>query len=302
MPSGLLYGLVAAAGWGLVDVIASVTGKRLGPIAFAAATQSIGLAVFVALAIITRTTIGPTAAGEAFLFGGVAAIGYLAAFTALRIGPLAVVSPVMASYGGLTVVLAVVFRNEQLTSAQWVGVALTTSGIVLAALVLDDGIRKARPVSAGVAFALIACLGFAFATVGLAAPIQAAGWLPATVISRFGNVALVLHVPRRCGRPEAKGPRWGGRTPPRRGPGAGDRAAGGRPAGRRREHQLRRGPGAVGDVGRGAQLVVRASTGDRLRGPCPSRAAATDAMAGARGARARRRRAGVADLTLTRAG
>ena len=73
----------------------------------------------------------------------------------------------MASYGGLTVVLAVVFRNEQLTSAQWVGVALTTSGIVLAALVLDDGIRKARPVSAGVAFALIACLGFAFATVGL---------------------------------------------------------------------------------------------------------------------------------------
>ena len=114
MPSGLLYGLVAAAGWGLVDVIASVTGKRLGPIAFAAATQSIGLAVFVALAIITRTTIGPTAAGEAFLFGGVAAIGYLAAFTALRIGPLAVVSPVMASYGGLTVVLAVVFRNEQL--------------------------------------------------------------------------------------------------------------------------------------------------------------------------------------------
>jgi drug/metabolite transporter (DMT)-like permease len=192
MPSGLLYGLVAAVGWGLVDVVASVTGKRLGPIAFAAATQSVGLAVFVVLAIVTRTAIGTTAAGEALLFGAVAAVGYLAAFTALRIGPLAVVSPVMASYGGLTVVLAVVFRGEHLTAAQWIGVALTTTGIVLAALVLDDGLRKARPVSAGVAFALIACLGFAFATVGLAAPIQAAGWLPATVISRFGNVALVL--------------------------------------------------------------------------------------------------------------
>jgi uncharacterized membrane protein len=192
MPSGLLYGLVAAVGWGLVDVVAAVTGKRLGPIAFTAATQSVGLAIFVTLAIVTGTSIGPTAAGEALVFGAVAAIGYLAAFTALRIGPLAVVSPVMASYGGLTVVLAVLFRGEHLTTPQWVGVALTTTGIVLAALVLDDGLRRARPVSTGVAFALIACLGFAFATVGLAAPIQAAGWLPATVISRAGNVALVL--------------------------------------------------------------------------------------------------------------
>src|SRR6476660_5792109 len=139
MPSGLLYGLVAAVGWGLVDVVASVSGKRLGPIAFAAATQSVGLAVFIVLAIITGTAIGPTAAGAALLFGAVAAIGYLAAFTALRIGPLAVVS-------------AVIFRNEHLTPAQWLGVGLTTAGIVLAALVLDDGLRKARPVSTGVAF------------------------------------------------------------------------------------------------------------------------------------------------------
>src|SRR3954470_8325153 len=121
MPSGLLYGLVAAVGWGLVDVVASVTGKRLGPVAFTAATQTVGLAVFVTLAIVTETAIGTTAAAEALVFGGVAAIGYLAAFTALRIGPLAVVSPVMASYGGLTVVLAVVFRGEHLTTFQWVG-------------------------------------------------------------------------------------------------------------------------------------------------------------------------------------
>src|SRR6478609_8567392 len=117
MPSGLLYGLVAAVGWGLVDVVASVTGKRLGPLAFAAATQEVGLALFVVIAIVTGTAIGPP--------GAVAAIGYLAAFTALRIGPLAVVSPVMASYGGLTVVLAVIFHNEHLSPEQWIGVALT---------------------------------------------------------------------------------------------------------------------------------------------------------------------------------
>ena len=42
------------------------------------------------------------------VIGVVAAGAYLSFFTALRIGPLAVVSPVVAAYGGLTVVLAVV--------------------------------------------------------------------------------------------------------------------------------------------------------------------------------------------------
>ena len=44
---------MAAVGWGLVDVVATVTGKRLGPIAFTAATQSVGLAVFLTLALWT---------------------------------------------------------------------------------------------------------------------------------------------------------------------------------------------------------------------------------------------------------
>ena len=51
-------------------------------------------------------------------FGVVAAGAYMSFFTALRIGPLAVVSPVVAAYGGLTVVAAVLIRGESLTLLQ----------------------------------------------------------------------------------------------------------------------------------------------------------------------------------------
>jgi drug/metabolite transporter (DMT)-like permease len=194
MPSGILFGLVAALGWGLVDVSAAITGRRLGPIALAALAQSLGLTVFVALAIATGVVLDATIAVEAALFGAVAGIGYMAAFTALRIGPLAVVSPVMATYGALTVVLAVIFRGEQLALTDWLGVAFATVGIALAGLVADDGWRNVRPVSIGVGFALLADVGFAVSTVGLAAPIQAAGWLPTMLVSRAANVALVVLV------------------------------------------------------------------------------------------------------------
>src|SRR5262245_49389470 len=194
MPSGLLYGLVAALGWGLTDVSAAITGKRLGPVALAAFAQTLGLSVFLLLAFATGTALASPVAMQAALFGLVAAVGYMSAFTALRIGPLAVVSPVMATYGALTVILAVVFRNERLDVSDWLGVAFTTTGILLVALVVDGGWRSARPVSIGVGFALLADVGFAVSTVGLAAPIQEAGWLPAMTVSRAANVALVVLV------------------------------------------------------------------------------------------------------------
>jgi drug/metabolite transporter (DMT)-like permease len=194
MPSGLLFGLVAALGWGLTDISAAITGRRLGPIAIAASAQSLGLAVFIVLAVATGVGLDATIALEAALFGVIAGIGYMSAFTALRIGPLAVVSPVMATYGALTVVLAVIFRGEQLKVTDWLGVAFATAGIALAGLVADGGWRSVRPVSIGVGFALLADIGFAVSTVGLAAPIQEAGWLPTMLVSRAANVALVVLV------------------------------------------------------------------------------------------------------------
>lgn len=190
-PAGLLFGLAAAAGWGLTDVTAAVAGRRISPLVLAVTAQSIGLGLFVLVLLVSGRSLTATAAGDAALFGMIASLGYVASFAALRIGPLAVVSPVIAAWGGLTVVLAVVFRGETLTVGDWIGVLLATIGVALVGLVLDGGSRP-RLVSRGVGFALLANLGFAIPTVGLAAPIQEVGWLPVTVISRVANLSTVV--------------------------------------------------------------------------------------------------------------
>ena len=51
------------------------------------------------------------------LLGLIGAGAYCAYFTGLQVGPIAVVSGVVAAFGGLTVVLSVVFRGESLTTA-----------------------------------------------------------------------------------------------------------------------------------------------------------------------------------------
>jgi len=101
-----------------------------------------------------------------------------------------VVSPVVSLYGGLTVVLSVLLLGEQLAPLQAVGVVVATSGVVLAAVAFDQGIRSPRPVGPGVAYALVALVAFAAVTILLSGPIRAAGWLPIMLLSRIANAGV----------------------------------------------------------------------------------------------------------------
>lgn len=193
MPIGLDYGLIAALCWGSTDVFATIGGRRLGSLPVAAIAQGVSLlvAVLIAIPLGGGLPTDPVVLGASFFFGVVAAGAYLSFFTALRIGPLAVVSPVVAAYGGLTVVGSVLIRGESLTAFQALGAALATAGVVLTGVVFDGGWRGTRIVGRGVVFSLVAMLLFTVLTVGMATPIRAAGWLPVVLASRLANAATI---------------------------------------------------------------------------------------------------------------
>lgn len=193
MSIGLVLGLVAAACWGTVDVSAAFAGRRLGSLRVAAIVQLASIIAILVVCLVTGTGL-PRTAGDtlASVVNGVVAAGaYLSFFTALRIGPVSVVSPVVAAYGGVTVVLAVLLRGETLAPLQAVGAAVATAGVVLTGLISDGGLRGTRLVGRGVVLSLVAMACFAVLTVGLAGPIRSAGWLPVLLASRLANAATI---------------------------------------------------------------------------------------------------------------
>jgi drug/metabolite transporter (DMT)-like permease len=193
MSIGLLYGLVAAVCWGSTDVTAALSGRRLGSLRIAAIVQLTSLVAVVILCVIRSSglPLKPEDTVAAAVNGVVAAGAYLSFFTALRIGPVSVVSPVVAAYGGLTVVLAVLLRGETLTTLQALGATIATAGVILTGLVFEGGVRGARIVGRGVVFAIVAMVCFSVLTIGLAGPIRSAGWLPVLLASRTANAATV---------------------------------------------------------------------------------------------------------------
>jgi len=207
MSIGLTLGLAAALCWGMVDVTAAFAGRRLGGLRVAAVLH-LTIAVVIILLAVIRGSGFPEKPGDfvaAVVNGTVASVAYLSFFTALRIGPVAVVSPVVAAYGGLTVVLAVAFRGETLAPLQALGAALATGGVILTGLISDRGWRGTRLVGRGVVFALIAMGSFAILTVGLSGPIRSAGWLPILLASRLANAFAVWLV-----LASVLGTRWSG--------------------------------------------------------------------------------------------
>lgn len=192
MPLGLLTGLGAALSWGTLDVFSALAARRVGSLIVTTGIQLIGATLVIVLAVATRTAFpsDPGVIVGASLVGLAGAGAYLAYFTGLRIGPISVVSGMVAAYGGLTVVLAVVIRNESLTVIQAAGAALATVGVILTGVSFTGSIRGTRLASPGVAFAFVALILFATMSIGTDIVLDSAGWLEVLLVSRTANAIL----------------------------------------------------------------------------------------------------------------
>jgi drug/metabolite transporter (DMT)-like permease len=192
MPIGFLTGLGAALSWGTLDVFSAISSRRIGSLKVTTGITLVGAFLIVVIAIGSGTTF-PT---DPFVLVGSAVVGvagagaYLTYFTGLRIGPIAVVSGMVAAYGGLTVVLAVVIRGETLTSLQAFGAAVATVGVIMTGVAFDGSLRGTRLASPGVAFAIVALVLFATMALGTDIVIDRAGWLQVLLVSRLTNAVL----------------------------------------------------------------------------------------------------------------
>jgi len=210
MPFGLFAGLAAALSWGTMDIASALVSRRIGSLRVMAGVQLVGAVLFVLLAIATATRIpsDPRVIAISAFLGVIGAGAYLSYFKALQVGPIAVVSGMVAAYGGLTVGLAVVFRGETLTGVQALGAAVATIGVIMTGVAFGGGLRATRFAGPGVVFAVVALVLYAAMAITIDIAIESATWLQVLLVARLVNgvisivtiVALVVMARRAAGR------------------------------------------------------------------------------------------------------
>ena len=196
MPIGLLTGLGAALAWGSMDIASALASRKVGSLRVVAGVQLVGALILVGIAYLTSTGLpsDPTALALSALLGLIGAGAYLSYFTGLRVGPIAVVSGVVAAYGGLTVVLSVVLRGESLTMLQATGAGIATIGVIMTGIAFEGHWRSTRLAGPGVIFSIIALVLFAMMAITTDVAIGYADWLQVLLVSRLVNATLGLVV------------------------------------------------------------------------------------------------------------
>jgi drug/metabolite transporter (DMT)-like permease len=190
----VIYGLAAALGWGLSDLWAAMSGRRIGSgrtLVVAQVAAAVGVTILVLIArpdLSGIPTVAPWLVPNAFL--GAAAFATL--YRGLQLGPIAVVSPVLASYAVVPVVLSVVLLGETLGGWEVVGVVVTIAGVVLTST--DPKALRAgtRTKPRGLPWAIASTLLFGVATYVMGWAAKEAGFLPSLWFGRLTMTSVVL--------------------------------------------------------------------------------------------------------------
>ena len=167
----MIYGLVAALGWGLADFGGAVVGRRIGSLSTVVVSQGFNalfMTGLIALGEHDLGTLGPYI-GFVALNGVASAVAYVTHYRALQLGPVAIVSPIGATYavGGVVTVVGVMLASTDLRK-------------------VEEGLHRARP--PGLPWAIVSAVMFGVGGFLLGYLSQRVGWVVGLWASRMAQL------------------------------------------------------------------------------------------------------------------
>jgi drug/metabolite transporter (DMT)-like permease len=192
----VIFGLGAALGWGLADLFAALSGRRIGAWPTVVLAQVASALLLGAIVLVVRPDLGDLGEVAPWLLPNslLAAGAYFTLYRALELGPVAVISPVLASYAVIPVLLAVILLGESLSGLQLAGVTVTIVGAIATSTdlrALRAGTHRMPP---GLPWGLASTVLFGISTYVIGWASGRAGWLPSLWVARTTPALIFLVV------------------------------------------------------------------------------------------------------------
>jgi transporter family protein len=190
--TGVGWGLLSALALGVNSILVAISARRVGVLRTTGVSIVIAFALLVGWALVAGLDFDLRGRDWLVLssLAAAAAAAFLASYRALQLGPLAVVSPVSATNGLMTVVFAFAFIGERPSTVQWCGIPVAAAGAVLASLRSGTGGRLSF-VGAGPLFAVIGVATGAISNAGLRVPIREIGPVQAILVQRAFTIVYI---------------------------------------------------------------------------------------------------------------
>lgn len=190
----MIFGLATAIGWGLGDLFAAVSGRRIGSWATVVVANTSAATVISVVLIAVQ----PSFEGMDRVLGWlvpnslIVVLAYLSLYRALELGPLAILSPLLASYALIPILLSVAVLDETLTPLQITGTVVTIVGAILTSADLREVRARTARIPEGLTWGIAAALLFGVATFTIGWASQEVSALPVLWVARTTAFAVFL--------------------------------------------------------------------------------------------------------------
>src|SRR5688572_25964827 len=145
---GVFWGLVAAVGFGAGDFMARGVSIRLAAYRALFYMHLVSAALLVIVVVFDGIprTVTLEAVGLAALLGAVNTLAGLLLYRALAIGKIAVVSPIISSFGGVALLLSLL-AGDVIPLGGIVSLVLMLAGVVIVSIPREEGQTESNPVT-----------------------------------------------------------------------------------------------------------------------------------------------------------
>ena len=182
----MIYGLIAAAGWGVSSLAAAQAARRMGTLAALLISQATGTVALTGVLAVMRPHLSSLPSATMWGLAGAgffSLLGWLTYYRALEHGPVGIVSGAAATYGGVTALLALLVLGEPLGRYVGLGDALAVAGVAAAAM-QAPGRKSAgqRKTWSGVMLAIVSAVTYGTGAFWLGTYAASAGWLVSALV------------------------------------------------------------------------------------------------------------------------
>ena len=123
---------------------------------------------------------------------GLGAVSLLMLYRGLALGPIAVVSPIVAGYTAVTILILVVFLGERVSPGVAIAIGVTFAGVLLASADLRQAIAQLRRPLPGVPSGVVAMAGFGAWGALMALAVRSHDQLALILVGRVAGFAIML--------------------------------------------------------------------------------------------------------------
>jgi len=187
-------GVGSALAWGIADYAGGIVSRRIPALWTSIGMQLVGTVVFIfALLLLDRwPRLDPGILPWGIGLAALGAVSLLMLYRGLALGPIAVVSPVVAGYTAVTILILVVFLGERVTPAVAIAIGVTFAGVLLASTDLRHVATLIGKPLRGVPSGLVAMAGFGAWGALMALALRSHDQLALILVGRIAGFAIML--------------------------------------------------------------------------------------------------------------